>query len=226
MSKVIVLVQARMGSSRFPGKMLALLNDKPIIEWVLRRCAKAQEVSQVVLATSDLARDDSLSDHAEQIGFDVFRGNEEDVLGRFALAAQQYTPEIIVRVCGDRPLVDPNMVDLAIRYYHNHGADLVYNHMSGEGQPWPRGFGVEVFSNQLLQLMHETQTDEHMREHVTPYIWQNQTKYQVSPVPLDMNIKSDIKLDLDTEEDLERLQNISGLNIDSSMHEVLENYLQ
>ena len=154
LKKIVTIIQARMGSTRFPGKMMADLHGQPLVEWVIRRCKDATRVDEVVLSTSRFARDDPLAAVALECDVQLSRGPEEDVLTRFALAATLASADIVVRVCGDRPLVDPGWTDMAIEYYQSdHSIDLAYNHIESETQAWPRGFGVEVFSADLLRKM-------------------------------------------------------------------------
>ena len=209
--KVVIIIQARMGSTRFPGKMMALLNGSPLIEWVIKRCKKSYETSDVVLSTSDMAIDDVLVDKATVLNIGVDRGCEDDVLKRYSSAAKKYNADIVVRVCGDRPLVDPELVDMAVREYSLGHSDLVYNHIAENGQNWPRGFGAEVISAKLLHWMDENLTSSYHREHVTPYIWENKEKFTVSPVlcPIDIDPKvNDLRFDVDMPEDLEGLNRL------------------
>ncbi|NKB64488.1 MAG: NTP transferase domain-containing protein [Gammaproteobacteria bacterium] len=222
MPKVVTIVQARMGSTRFPGKMMASLHGRTMMEWVLKRCMLASTVDQVVLATSDLPRDDALVEVAEQCGVAISRGQEEDVLGRFAKAAKLVDASTVVRVCGDRPLIDPQWTDLAVQYYVNEPVDLAFNHISSEHDIWPRGFGVEVFSATNLYSMDETQSDRYFREHVTPYIWQNQDIYKVKAVPSPIEIADDCRFDVDTVEDFEQVRSYTeSMNINVSAREIL-----
>ncbi|MGH1427732.1 MAG: cytidylyltransferase domain-containing protein [Arenicella sp.] len=225
--KVINIIQARMGSSRFPGKMMASLHGRPVLDWVLTRCLQAKSIDSTILATSDLSIDDPLSAFAKQQDVSVYRGDEQNVLSRYAQIAEMQNADIVVRVCGDRPLIDPQLIDLAVDFYRQHDEiDLAYNHISGEGQHWPRGFGVEVLSADNIISMGRNVTDCFHCEHVTSHMWANQDKYVIEPVPFDRtdSIDADIKLDLDTKEDLLRLQSVA-MNIDSEMYDVLDRYL-
>ncbi|HNC94755.1 MAG TPA: NTP transferase domain-containing protein, partial [Myxococcota bacterium] len=108
---VVAIIQARMGSVRFPGKMLANLHGYPVLEWVLHRVAQATEVDEVVLATTDMARDNPLVELAGRLAVPVHRGSESDVLGRFADAAAAFDAEGVVRICADNPFIDPAEID-------------------------------------------------------------------------------------------------------------------
>ena len=198
-----------MNSQRFPGKMMEPLEGSPAIEWVLHRTAKAALVDDVVLATTADPLDDPLAMTAERLGIRVFRGSEADVLGRYARAAEMSAAETVVRICADRPLVDPNVVDLAVRTFHEHKPDLAFNHISDPAARWPRGFGAEVLSASLLAWMDKNAMAPDEREHVTIYAWKHRDRYRISPAEcppaLDPGIPN-LKLDLDTPEDLHRLK--------------------
>jgi len=200
-----------MGSSRFPGKMTARLGSWPLIEWVLARSMRARRLDAVVLATSGEGRDDVLCDIASRIGVPVFRGDEADVLGRYAGAARAYRATTVVRICGDRPLVDPAVVDLAVAEFARGGADLAFNHISEAADRWPRGFGAEVLSAALLFDMAASVDDPFHREHVTSFVWRDRIRYRIRPVPcpvaLDTGI-ADRRFDVDTPGDLDLLRRV------------------
>ncbi len=200
-----------MGSTRFPGKMMATLGPWPLIEWVLTRTAHARSLSLVVLATSELARDDVLCEAAERLGVTVFRGDESDVLGRYARAAHAAKAETVVRICGDRPLVDPALVDSAVAEFDAGGADLTYNHTWDGGEPWPKGFGAEVLSAEALHDMAENVDDPYHREHVTSFMWHNQERYRLRAVPCPPDIDpgfAGLRLDVDEPSDLDMLKRL------------------
>lgn len=200
-----------MGSSRFPGKMTAKLGPWPLVEWVLSRTARAEKLDKVVLATSDLPRDDVLCDVADRLKVEVFRGDEDDVLGRYAAAAHAASATTVVRICGDRPLVDPAMVDLAVAEFAAGGADLTFNHIADGNENWPRGFGAEILSASLLHEMAERVDDPYHREHVTSFLWNDRVRYRIRPArcPAAMDPGfAGLRLDVDEVADLELLQRI------------------
>lgn len=225
---ILTVVQARMGSKRYPGKMMQLINGNPIIDWVIARSIRSTLANKIVLATTDLTQDECLGVRARIFNCSVFNGSENDVLGRFFHAAKVYKPKIIVRVCGDRPLISYKLIDEAISLYLEGDVDLVYNHISGDQQNWPRGFGVEVFSYELLSFMHRVAKRSEDREHVTSYIWNNRKKYKIIPTKCFgsyKNLSQDIKLDVDTQEDLEKIRLISrNQNINSEGEEFIKEY--
>jgi spore coat polysaccharide biosynthesis protein SpsF len=208
-NRIIAIVQARMGSQRFPGKMMADLNGRPLIDWVLRRTARSQLVTETVLATTVLAEDDQLVEVAEAAGIPVVRGSSPDVLGRYALAAKSHSADTVVRICADRPLVDPAVVDSAVRAFGQQATDLAFNHISEGVENWPRGFGAEVLSANLLYWLAENVTDFHHREHVTLYLWQHRNDYRIQAAPCPEKLNpgfANLLFDVDQSKDLDKLR--------------------
>jgi spore coat polysaccharide biosynthesis protein SpsF len=216
--RTVAIVQARMNSQRFPGKMMQDLEGSPIIEWVLHRTAKAQLLDDVVLATTAQPADEPLVAAAKRLHIEVFRGDESDVLGRYARAAEMSGAETVVRICADRPLVDPGVIDLAVRTFDELKPDLAFNHISDNGERWPRGFGAEVLSTSLVNWMDKNANAPDDREHVTIYAWKHRAEYRIVPAKCPPEIdpgSPDVKLDLDTPEDLQRLRRLcAGASID------------
>ena len=166
--QIIAIVQARMGSTRLPRKvMLPIGTNIPMIEILLSRLSHSKEIDQVIVATSTDHRNKPLVEHVKGLGFDVFQGSERDVLQRYYQAASSYSPDAIVRITGDCPLVDPEVVDLVVKQYKSTGADYVSNVIP---QTYPDGLDVEVFSMKSLIAACEQAETSFQREHVTPYI--------------------------------------------------------
>jgi glutamate-1-semialdehyde 2,1-aminomutase len=165
--KVVAIVQARMGSSRLPGKVLKLINGIPVIELLLLRLSKSKLVDQIVVATSDADADIRLADYVKNLGFSCSQGSEQDVLERFYDAAKQHDADVIVRITGDCPFVDSNLVDQVIEGYLSSDVDYFSNVMP---PTYPDGLDVEVFSFSVLERSHLESQESHEREHVTPYV--------------------------------------------------------
>ena len=165
--KIVAVVQARMGSSRLPGKVMKLINGMPVIELLLLRLSKSKLVDQIVVATSDADADIRLAEYVKNLGFSCSQGSENDVLERFHDAAKQYDADVIVRITGDCPLVDPNLVDQVIEGYLTSEVDYFSNVMP---PTYPDGLDVEVFSFNALERSHLKSQDSYEREHVTPYV--------------------------------------------------------
>ena len=165
--KVIAIIQARMGSSRFPGKVMRLINGVPMIELLLRRLDNATRIDQIILATSDDPCDQPLCDHVTGLGYDVFQGSESDVLDRYCQAAKLYQPDTIIRITGDCPLIDPDLVDCVIAAYEAQDVDYISNALP---PTYPDGLDTEVFSFSALEVAANQATKARDREHVTPFI--------------------------------------------------------
>ena len=165
--KVVAIVQARMGSSRFPGKVMKCITGIPMIELLLSRLSGAKEIDEIVVATSVDAINQPLIDHVRKIGFACEQGSEQDVLERYVLAASAHHADIVVRITGDCPLVDPVLVDEAIRGFN--GANVDY--FSNVTPPtYPDGLDIEIFSLNALKRAHQETRKAFDREHVTPYL--------------------------------------------------------
>ena len=167
MSKTVAIVQARMSSTRLPGKVLADLAGHPAIWWTLTRAKRAKEVDAVWLACSRAGADERLAEFASSLGVAVFRGDEQDVLGRFAGAAEAADAQVVIRLTGDCPIIDPGVIDLAVAKFRASGADYVSNALR---RTYPDGLDVEVFSRAALERAQAEAQHPFLREHVTPFI--------------------------------------------------------
>ena len=224
MTGVIALVQARMGSTRFPGKMLADLGGYPVLEWVLRRTAKARLINKIVLATTDLDRDDPLETLAKELGIDVYRGSESDVLGRFAGAANHFGADIVLRICADNPFIDANEIDRLVNYYFSSSCDYACNHQDRLGSKYADGFGAEILSNSLLQRISKLATHDRHREHVTLYLWDHDVAFNLKALPAPVELAyPELRFDIDELDDIVNLRSMvkKGININSSAKEII-----
>lgn len=165
--KVVALVQARMGSTRLPNKVMRPIGGVPMIELLLQRLALSKEIDQIVVATSLDPRNDRLVGHVRKLGYACEQGSENDVLGRFVQAAQAHQAGVVVRITGDCPLVDPELVDDVIRRFKAAAVDYFSN---VDPPTYPDGLDVEVFTFNALQRAGEEATKPFDREHVTPYL--------------------------------------------------------
>jgi glutamate-1-semialdehyde 2,1-aminomutase len=165
--KTVAIVQARMGSTRFPNKVMRPICGTPMIGLLLERLSKARKVDQIVVATSIDPCNDSLAAYVESIGYPVFRGSERDVLDRYYGAARQFAADVVVRVTGDCPLIDPHVVDSVIGSFNEGAADYAAN---VSPPTFPDGLDTEVFTFDALQAAWNEAKDPQQREHVTPFI--------------------------------------------------------
>ena len=165
--KIICIVQARMGSTRLPDKVMRPIHGVPMIELLFRRLAKARRLDGIILATSTAPRNQPLADHVRGLGYEVYRGSETDVLDRYYQAARPHRADAVVRITGDCPLIDPELVDLVIGRYQAEHADYATNTMP---PTYPDGLDTEVFAYAALEEAAACASRPVQREHVTPFI--------------------------------------------------------
>ncbi len=206
MSRVVAVVQARMGSSRFPGKMLAKLGDEELLSWVLSRVCDAKKLDQVVLATSTSRDDDQLAELVSNFKVLVVRGSQDDVLDRFIQAAKESKADLVVRVCADNPFVAAEEIDRLVVAHKSGSFDYSCNHQQRLDNRYADGFGAEILSTSLLNEILKLTTQTAHREHVTSYVWDNSAKFKIQAVEAPPELAfPEVKLDIDTPEDLQKL---------------------
>jgi len=175
----MAVIQARMSSSRLPGKVLLPLADGPMIERQVERTARASTLDRIVVATSSDPGDDQLADVLTRAGIEVIRGPLEDVLARYQQAIETYRPDVVVRMTADCPLISPTIIDHVVQAFHASDADYVSNTM----QPtYPDGLDVEVVTADAVQKAAATFTDPHEREHVTLGIYRRPEHFAIKNV--------------------------------------------
>lgn len=165
--KILGIVQARMGSTRLPDKVMRPIHGVPMIELLIRRLARSRRLDGIILATSIDPRNEPLADHVRGMGYEVFQGSETDVLDRYYQAARPHRPDAVVRITGDCPLIDPELVDLVIGCYEAEHADYATNTMP---PTYPDGLDTEVFAFAALEAAMARASTPEQREHVTPFI--------------------------------------------------------
>jgi glutamate-1-semialdehyde aminotransferase/spore coat polysaccharide biosynthesis protein SpsF (cytidylyltransferase family) len=165
--KIVAIIQARMGSSRFPGKVLSDLGGRPVLWHVIDRAKRATSIDEVVVATTESALDDSISTFCETIGVRCFRGSEEDVLDRFFNTAKHVKADVVVRITADCPLIDPEVIDQVVACFKEGDWDYVSNTLR---YTYPDGLDTEVFSFAALETAWHEARKPSEREHVTPYL--------------------------------------------------------
>ena len=220
--KVIAVVQARMGSSRLPGKVMKLINGIPVLEILLKRLDLSVEIDQIVVATSSDPKNVEMITHLGNAGFDCEVGSEEDVLSRVYSAAKRHGADAIVRITGDCPFVDPDLVDLVIREFKLSGNDYVSNIAPAT---YPDGLDVEVFRFSSLERAFNEASAVYDKEHVTPYI-RDSGLFTTSNILFDRDLSS-LRWTLDEQSDLVVIKNIFNYfkpNIYFSWLEILSLY--
>ena len=206
--RVVAIIQARMGSSRFPGKVLTEIDGKPILEILISRIKPSKFVEQIVVATTVEKTDDILCDWLTNKGIEYFRGSERDVLDRFWQCAKLYSADVIVRITADDPLKDSEIIDEALGLLKK--LDYV-DYVSNTIKPtYPEGLDVEVFRFSALEKANAEATLDSEREHVTPYIWKNMVKFKLLNFEMIPNL-SDWRWTVDKPEDLEFVRSLLSL---------------
>ncbi|MAE81180.1 MAG: acylneuraminate cytidylyltransferase [Flammeovirgaceae bacterium] len=200
----VIIIQARVGSTRLPNKVLTDIANKPMLQRVVERCSRSTNADTVMVATTNNADDDPIVKLCESIGTPVYRGSEEDVLDRYKQAADMIQADVIVRVTSDCPLIDPEILDQAITKFEEVKPDYASNVIE---RTYPRGLDCEIFSRSVLDRVWNEAKQKHEREHVTPYILENPEKFTVLSIVGDTN-ESTHRWTVDTPEDLKLVQAI------------------
>ena len=196
--KVIALVQARMGSLRLPQKVMKKISEKTIIELLLMRLSKSKELDEIVVATSENDENDKLVRHVKSLGFKCTQGSEKDVLNRFYESAKSLDANIIVRITGDCPLVDPDIVDKCVNRFKALNVDYFSNISPAS---YPDGLDTEVFSFETLEQANNNAFSTYDREHVTTFI-RNSDLFSKDVLQNEIDY-SNLRWSLDESEDLE-----------------------
>jgi len=201
--KALCVVQARMGSTRLPGKVMAEIGGRPSLVLMLDRLAHLA-VDQLVVATSTLPGDDRIEVVGRETSVPVVRGPEEDVLARFIVAVDAYPATHVIRLTADCPLMDPALVATALDLVTRDGADYASNTLH---RTFPDGLDVEVVTAAALREAAAEAVDSYEREHVTPFIYRRPDRYKLAGFESGEDL-GDERWTLDTAEDLERIRGI------------------
>lgn len=204
--KVVIIDQARMTSTRLPGKVLKEVAGRPLLEYQVERLRRVRNAHEIVIATTTNASDDPLVALSERLGVGVYRGPEEDVLRRYYEAAQAHAADVVVRVTSDCPVIDPGIIDEAIAMFL--APPIAYDYVSNtQTRSYPRGLDVEVFSFSALAAAYAEGRLEYEREHVTPYLYQHPERFRVGQLVATED-HSQHRWTVDTAEDYELVSRI------------------
>jgi spore coat polysaccharide biosynthesis protein SpsF len=204
---IVAIVQARMGSSRLPGKVLKHVSGRPILGYQIERIRRSTRVDHLVIATTALPADDAIEAFCERESVTVIRGPEIDVLGRFALAARITGATTVVRLTADCPLIDPAVIDLAIESFGVANCDYLSNM---HPPTWPYGMAVEVMTRQVLDEAVAEAIDPDEREHVTPFVYRRPERYRLRSITRQPDLSAQ-RWTVDTPEDFELVSRIIGM---------------
>jgi|HubBroStandDraft_6_1064221.scaffolds.fasta_scaffold00065_26 spore coat polysaccharide biosynthesis protein SpsF len=197
--KVVAIVQARMGSTRLPGKVLADIQGHPMLWYVIRRTRAVETVDEVVVATTTEPADNAIVAFCREHEVSSFRGSETDVLDRYYHAARQHDAQIVVRITSDCPLIDPEVIDKTVRAFLDEQPDYASNCVL---RTYPRGLDTEVMSFRALELAWGEACQPYQRAHVTPYLYRNPGQFRILSVTGDEDYSA-CRWTVDTPEDLE-----------------------
>ena len=200
----VAIIQARMGSSRLPGKVLMDLGGETTLARVVRRLKRSRQVTKIVVATTTACGDQSIIRECEHLQVVCFRGEEQDVLDRYYQAARANAADAVVRITSDCPLIDPELVDETVEVFRNEHADYACN---VSPRTYPRGLDTEVFSFDALDRAWREAREAHQREHVTPYLYEHPQIFKLASLSGAADY-SRYRWTLDTREDLELLRAI------------------
>ena len=191
--RAIIIVQARMGSTRFPGKILKKVMGRPLLEYQIERLRRVKNINDVVIATTTNQIDKPVKELCEELHCSYFRGSESDVLLRYYETAVKFNAECVVRVNSDCPLIDPGVIDEIIEYYFNHNElDYVSNILE---KSYPIGLHTEVFSMKALRQANDNANSAIEREHVTPYIYRNPDIFKLFSYSIEDDLECGISLE-------------------------------
>jgi spore coat polysaccharide biosynthesis protein SpsF len=204
---ILALLQARMTSSRLPGKVLKPLAGQPMILRQVERVRRARRIDRLVVATSSEASDDPLAQVLQAAGVDVFRGPLDDVLQRFIGALEAWPADHVVRLTGDCPLIDPELIDATIGLHLRDGVDYTQNRLLAKG--YPKGQDVEVMTAEALRRAGQAAATPEEHEHVTWGIWNHPERYRIARLepPVD---EGEVRWTVDRPDDYEFVAAVYG----------------
>jgi spore coat polysaccharide biosynthesis protein SpsF len=204
--RVVAIIQARMNSSRLPGKVLQPVLGKPLLEYEIERLQRITNIDELVVATTVDPRDNLIVELCERLKIPYFRGSENDVLERYYGAATKYNADVLVRVTADCPLIDPRVCEETIRFFLDNYPK--YDYVSNViDRTFPRGFDTEVFSFQALCEAHHEALSIADREHVTVFLYRQPERYHIGSF-INREDQSQHRWTVDTPEDLELITKI------------------
>lgn len=202
---IVAIVQARLGSSRLPGKVMKKICGKTVLEHVYERLKLSKYLNDIVIATTDKDEDKKIIGLCEELGINYFVGSEDDVLSRYYNCAKKYNIDLVVRITSDCPLIDSKILDEMLSFYINNKYDLVTNAGAEIYRTYPRGLDIEIFSFNVLKTAYLKANQNYEKEHVTPYIYENGFNIHYYKNNKDY---SKYRLTLDTKEDFELINKI------------------
>ena len=199
-----IILQARLGSKRLPGKVLKKINGKTILEYTIKRLKKTKLSKNIIVATTKREEDQKIIKVAKKTNCYTFRGSANDVLNRYYEAALYYNVKNIVRICSDCPLIDPKIINEIYFFYLKNNYDYVSNKIFPS---YPIGMGVEIVNFESLKKANKLTNNSYEKEHVTAYIYKRPNKFKIKNVGLKKKLLN-YRVVLDYAEDFKLISNI------------------
>jgi len=194
------IIQARMGSSRLPGKVMMSIDEQnTLLHYVIQQLKFSELTKNIIIATTTSKKDDSIVDFATKMNLDHFRGEVDNVLDRYYQCAKNFSVSTIVRISADDPLIDPTVIDRVIEKFYSNSYDYVSN---THPRTFPQGNEIEVFSFETLESAWKNAKKISEKEHVTPYIYNNKEKFRIANVEHSKDLSS-LRWTVDTQNDLD-----------------------
>lgn len=229
-NKIGVIIQARMGSTRLPGKVLMKLDEEEtILSLLIKRIKLSKKSDEIIIATTPDPKNNSIIDLAKDLQVNYFIGSEENVLKRYYMAAKKYDINTIVRISSDCPFNDPLILDNMLEIYENHNYDYMNNGTNEKFGFFPRGFDLEIFSFDILKDVYKKATTKSELEHVTHYIKTHEDQYNIfNYKDNEFNIPKDLRLTVDEIDDFKlckkiyQILNKTGKSINFTIRDILK----
>ena len=225
----IGIIQARVGSTRLPNKMLMKIGRHQLIEWVIKRAKKIKNLDLIVLATSKFKQNDILEKIAKKNKIEIFRGSENDVLQRYISAATKFNKKVIVRLPADNPFIDSYLINKLINEFNYKKYEYSNNIIDFMNSKYVDGFGAEIFTLDLLKKIKNSSSQDLYKEHVTLYLKDYPKKFRIKKnfAPKEYAYPN-LKFDIDTLEDLKKIRKIvykQNVNLSTSAKEIINKYI-
>ena len=198
------IIQARMDSRRLPGKVLKKILGKPMLWHLVNRVEKSRYIDNIIIATTKDKKDDPIEIFANEYHLGIYRGSENDIVDRYYNAARKYNAGVVVRIWGDCPLIDPEIIDKVIEQFLSYNADYANN---SNPPTFPFGMTIEIYSFNTLERIWKETRDPFFREYPFEYIYANKESFKTVYVKNDVDL-SDIHLTVDYIEDFELITKI------------------
>ena len=220
---IVAIIQARMGSTRLPGKVLMDIEGKPMLFYVLQRLKRSKLINRIVIATTINPKDDIIEEFCNEYAVACYRGSEDDVLDRYYQTAKLYKADIIIRITSDCPLIDPQIVDATIRLHIKDGNDYTSNSLE---KTFPRGFDTEALEFDALKKAKEQALESCDKEHVTMYFYKNPHLFKLGCYKATGELnRPKLRLTVDTIEDFTLIKNVFSKlyvkNKEFNAHEII-----